>query len=87
MLLGEPPAPDVSGEAWRVTGTKEDGSELVRMGAVEIRSLFVGSGGYVTCGWADCPDPSAADKLLAVGQPLAAAIRDLVAAAILMEQQ
>jgi len=62
-------------------------SVVGRCPACNSRSLFVGSGGYVTCGWADCPDPSAADKLLAVGQPLAAAIRDLVAAAILMEQQ
>lgn len=27
-------------------------------------SLFLGSGGHVTCARIDCPDPSAADDLL-----------------------
>ena len=31
-------------------------------------SLFVGSGGYVTCGYAACPDPAAVDELLQVNQ-------------------
>jgi hypothetical protein len=50
MLLGEPPAPDVSGEAWRVTGTKGDGSELVRLGAVEIltaRAVGIAQGAHI----------------------------------------
>jgi hypothetical protein len=32
-------------------------------------SLFLGSGGYVTCGRLDCPDPSAADDQLHRGRP------------------
>lgn len=30
-------------------------------------SLFLASGGYVTCGHLDCPDPTAADRLLSMG--------------------
>lgn len=32
-------------------------------------SLFIGSGGYVTCSRLDCPNPSAADQLLHGEQP------------------
>ena len=28
-------------------------------------TLFVGSGGHITCSWALCPNPSAVDELLA----------------------
>lgn len=28
-------------------------------------TLFVGSGGHITCSWAHCPNPSAVDELLA----------------------
>ena len=31
-----------------------------------VRSLFVGQGGYVTCGWLDCSDPCAPSKALGV---------------------
>ena len=30
------------------------------------RTLFVGSGGYITCSYIPCPDPGAAGKLLEV---------------------
>lgn len=29
------------------------------------RTLFLGSGGHVTCSWIDCPNPAAPDELLA----------------------
>jgi len=32
-------------------------------------SLFLGTGGYVTCSRLDCPDPTAADDLLHRGRP------------------
>lgn len=38
-------------------------------------SLFIGSGGYVTCSRIDCPNPSAADQLLHGEQPTPAATR------------
>jgi hypothetical protein len=37
-------------------------------------SLFIGSGGYVTCSRLDCPNPSAADQLLHGETPPQAAI-------------
>jgi hypothetical protein len=35
-----------------------------RCPACRGNSLFIGSGGYITCSRIDCPDPSAADELL-----------------------
>lgn len=32
--------------------------------ACHNETLFLGSGGYVTCGWTDCPAPDAASQLL-----------------------
>ncbi|MFF7946986.1 hypothetical protein [Streptomyces griseorubiginosus] len=45
-------------------------------------SLFLGSGGYVTCSRLDCPDPTAADEQLHRGRP-APGLREHLAAAIL----
>lgn len=41
-------------------------------------SLFLGSGGYVTCARLDCPDPCAADKLLHGEQAAIARVRRLI---------
>lgn len=30
------------------------------------RTLFLGSGGYVTCSWSRCPNPTAASDLLGI---------------------
>jgi hypothetical protein len=38
-----------------------------RCPACSSHSLFLGSGGFVTCARLDCPDPSAAADLLAEG--------------------
>jgi hypothetical protein len=40
-----------------------------RCPACRRASLFLGSGGHVTCARLDCPDPCAADKLLHGDQP------------------
>jgi hypothetical protein len=34
--------------------------------ACGVSSLFVGCGGYLTCGWLDCPNPVAPSEALGV---------------------
>jgi hypothetical protein len=35
-----------------------------RCSACGLTTLFLGAGGHVTCSWAECPNPGAADELL-----------------------
>ena len=46
--------------------------------ACNERTLFVGTGGHVTCGWMDCPDPTGVARLLEMGGTLFDRVRTFI---------
>jgi len=71
-LAASTPAVGVSGSSAPLNGPQTGAQRLDVQGrcpACRGASLFLGSGGHVTCARLGCPNPCAADDLLHGGQP------------------
>lgn len=56
-----------------------------RCPACRGESLFLGTGGHVTCSRLDCPDPGAADDLLSAGRALPTVLGGAVRKALVVD--